>query len=82
MLKEKEALEATVKALGANASRGCSPQPKGAGLHVQKQQTGGVAGIKDGETDQSVEPSSVNQVIVCVCVCVCCAGVLYGCVCV
>ena len=82
MLKEKEALEATVKALGANASRGCSPQPKGAGLHVQKQQTEGVAGIKDGETDQSVEPSSVNQVIVCVCVFVCRAGVLYGCVCV
>ena len=66
LLKEKEALEASLKALGANASRGCSPQPKGVGLQVQQKQSGDVAEVNDGESDQS----PVNQVT-CLCVSVC-----------
>ena len=54
LLKEKEALEASLKALGT--PRGCSSPQNRTGLQVPAQKSPGE------ESDRSIGPSSTNQV--------------------
>jgi len=56
LLKEKEALESSLKALGT--PRGCSSPHNRTVLQVPTQQTPGE------ESDQSIGPSPTNQVVV------------------